>query len=96
MPAYHTMEEIMKKLIVTVVTASLASAGIACAAEKAPAGAELLEKRCSVCHPSARAKSAKKSAAQWDAIVTRMVGKGAKLSGDEKKALVDYLAKTYK
>lgn len=86
----------MKKLIVPVIAASLALTGVAVAAEKAPAGAELLEKRCSVCHPSARPKGAKKNAAQWDATVTRMVGKGAKLTADEKKALVDYLAKTYK
>jgi hypothetical protein len=33
---------------------------------------------------------------QWEATVTRMVGKGAKLTIDEKKVRVDYLSKTYK
>ena len=59
-------------------------------------GATLLEERCSVCHPSARPKSKAKTPEQWEATVTRMMGKGAKLSEDEKKVLVDYLGKTYK
>jgi cytochrome c5 len=58
--------------------------------------AKLLEERCSVCHKSDRPKAAKKSMADWDKTVTRMVGKGAKLSEPEKKSLVEYLAKTYK
>lgn len=88
----------MKKGLLAVVVASIGFAGICFAAEKAPAidGAELLEKRCSVCHPSAKPKAAKKSKEQWEATVTRMMGKGAKLSADEKKALIDHLAKTYK
>ena len=59
-------------------------------------GATLLEQRCSVCHPSARPKSKQKTPEQWDATVTRMMGKGAKLTPDEKQILVDYLSKTYK
>ena len=86
----------MKHLIIGTIIAGVTVSAPALAAEKAPAGAELLEKRCSVCHPSARAKGAKKSAEQWDATVTRMMAKGAKLSAEEKKALVDFLAKTYK
>ena len=59
-------------------------------------GATLLEQRCSVCHPSARPKGAKKTPEQWEATVTRMMGKGAKLSAEEKKVLLDFLSKTYK
>jgi cytochrome c5 len=59
-------------------------------------GATLLEQRCSVCHPSARPKSKQKTPEQWDATVTRMMGKGAQLTPEEKKVLVDYLSKTYK
>ena len=59
-------------------------------------GATLLEQRCSVCHPSARPKSKQKTPEQWDATVTRMMGKGAQLTPDEKQILVDYLSKTYK
>ena len=59
-------------------------------------GAALLEERCAVCHPSARPKSKQKTPEQWDATVTRMMGKGAQLTPEEKKELIDYLSKTYK
>lgn len=88
----------MKKGLLCVgMIASVGLSGV-CFAEKVPAakGAELLEQRCSVCHPSARPKGFKKSAKEWETTVSRMVGKGAKLSNDEKKTLVDYLSKTYK
>lgn len=86
----------MKKILALISAVSLF--GFAGAAVAAPAidAAKLLEERCSVCHPSARPKAAKKSTAEWDKTVARMVGKGAKLSDPEKKALVEHLAKTYK
>jgi hypothetical protein len=59
-------------------------------------GATLLERRCSVCHPAAKPKSAQKTPEQWEATVLRMIDKGAKLNAGEKKVLVDYLGKTYK
>ncbi len=59
-------------------------------------GATLLETRCSVCHSADRPKQAKKTADQWNQTVTRMMGKGAKLTEAEKTVLLDYLAKTYK
>jgi cytochrome c5 len=58
-------------------------------------GAMLLDTRCSSCHPSTRAKQAKKTLDEWNQTVTRMIGKGAQLTDAEKTALVDYLAKTY-
>jgi cytochrome c5 len=58
-------------------------------------GATLLESRCSVCHSADKPKQAKKTADQWEQTVSRMIGKGAKLTAVEKAALVDYLAKTY-
>ena len=61
-----------------------------------PDGAALLEERCSVCHPSSRPKSKQKTVAEWETTVTRMMGKGARLSETEKKVLVDYLGATYK
>lgn len=86
----------MKKMMSLAAALTIAIPVVSFAADKPAVGAELLEKRCSVCHPSARPKSFKKSAEQWEATVTKMMGKGAKLSADEKKTLVDYLAKTYK
>jgi mono/diheme cytochrome c family protein len=62
----------------------------------APAdGAALLNERCTVCHSLDRVTSKKNTAAQWTQIVSRMVGKGAELTSEEQKVLVDYLAKTY-
>lgn len=86
----------MKKSVAMVSTMSLVGFAAAAVAAPAPDGAKLLEERCSVCHKSDRPKSAKKSKADWEKTVTKMVGKGAKLSDAEKTALVDYLAKTYK
>ncbi len=59
-------------------------------------GAALLEERCSVCHPSARPKSKQKTPEQWESTVKRMMGKGARLTEEEKDVLVEYLSKTYK
>ena len=61
-----------------------------------PDGASLLEERCSVCHPSSRPKSKKKTPEQWETTVNRMMGKGAKLTEQEKVVLLDFLSKTYK
>jgi mono/diheme cytochrome c family protein len=58
-------------------------------------GAALLQERCSVCHSTDRVTQAKKTKAEWDTTVTRMVGKGAQLSDAEKQILVDYLAANY-
>jgi hypothetical protein len=79
------------------IIAAVAVSGYAFA-EKAPAPnpAELLEQRCSVCHPSSRAKGVKKSPEQWAATVKRMQGKGAKLNDIERKSLEEYLSKTFK
>lgn len=84
-----------KSLSVVTVVSLLGFAGSAFAAA-ALDGAKLLEERCSVCHKSDRPKAAKKSMSDWDKTVSRMMGKGAKLSAVEKKALVEHLAKNYK
>lgn len=59
-------------------------------------GATLLEERCSVCHKTEIPKNARKSRAEWDSTVERMIAKGAKLSPEEKKVLVRYLSRVYK
>lgn len=59
-------------------------------------GAALLEERCSGCHPSSLSKAKKKTPRQWQATVSRMKHKGARLTEDEMKVLVDYLSETYK
>jgi len=58
--------------------------------------AALLEERCGVCHRTDIPKNARKSKRDWNECVTRMIARGAVLSPEEKKALVSYLARTYK
>jgi len=58
-------------------------------------GATLLQERCTKCHTLSRVESAKNTSAEWGSIVDQMIGKGAKLSSDEKALVVDYLSVTY-
>ena len=57
-------------------------------------GKALFEKKCSVCHGTERATSKHKTAEEWGKTVERMRTNGAKLSEDEAKAVVGYLANT--
>ena len=59
-------------------------------------GETLVEERCGTHHDLARVQNAKKTEAEWEANVKRMVGKGAQLNADEQKAVIEYLAATYK
>lgn len=63
------------------------------AQEKAAA---LLEERCSGCHPTSLTESKQKTPKQWQATVSRMINRGARLTDEEKKVLVGYLSETYK
>ena len=86
----------MKRTLSVFVTLSaLLAASYSFAAAK-PDGASLLKERCGSCHAVSRVAEAKKSKTEWDKTVTRMMGKGAKLSAEEQSALVTHLAKTYK
>lgn len=87
----------MKKLLFLFVVSVFALSTIPTSIVRAETeGANLLEERCSVCHPSARPKSKQKTPEQWETTVNRMMGKGARLSEEEKTTLLDYLSKTYK
>lgn len=59
-------------------------------------GAALLEERCSGCHPVALTTSKHKTPKQWQATVSRMKHRGARLTEEELKTLVDYLSETFK
>ncbi|WP_020677900.1 hypothetical protein [Geopsychrobacter electrodiphilus] len=85
----------MKKIILGSIVLVLGLSGLGMAATSED-GASLLDSRCSVCHSADRAKEAKKTEAEWDATVSRMMSNGAQLTPAEKKTLVDYLSKTYK
>lgn len=66
-------------------------------AEEPPAidGATLLEERCTQCHDLERTTQKRKTREEWEQTVVRMVNKGANLTEDEQKILIDYLAETY-
>jgi hypothetical protein len=58
-------------------------------------GEALLAERCTECHSLGRVQGAKKSEAEWQSTVQRMVGKGAGLTQEEQAAVVAFLAMTY-
>jgi mono/diheme cytochrome c family protein len=58
-------------------------------------GETLVNEKCARCHGLDRVQGARKSAADWEATVSRMQGNGLKITDAEKTAIVDYLAKTY-
>jgi len=58
-------------------------------------GSTLLQERCTVCHNLSRVERAKHTPEEWQTTVNRMVGKGAKLTSDEKTLLIEYLSTTY-
>jgi hypothetical protein len=63
-----------------------------CSATPVADGATLQNTRCAGCHSPQRGDTTSKTRDDWDQTVTRMIGKGAKISAAEKTVLVDYLA----
>jgi hypothetical protein len=55
----------------------------------------LLQQNCTRCHNLDRVTNSRHTAQEWQAIVERMVGKGAQLSPDQIPVVVNYLAATY-
>lgn len=68
--------------------------GIGCQATPL-SGAALLEARCNQCHTLAPVEVARKTPQEWEATVYRMIGKGARLSDDEARQMVEFLSETY-
>jgi len=79
----------------TAVAALLAVSGCSSRNSSIDAAA-LLEERCGICHKVDIPKSARKSKREWSETVTTMIAKGAKLSAEEKKILINYLARVYR
>lgn len=59
-------------------------------------GKTLLETRCVSCHSLAKVVNQHGDASQWQQVVTAMVNRGAQLTTDEQKVLVQYLADNFK
>ena len=58
-------------------------------------GEALLKGRCTECHSLSRVEQARKTEADWQKTVQRMVGTGAALNEEEQAAVIKYLAETY-
>ena len=58
-------------------------------------GANVVEGGCVLCHGLDRIVDTKRAAAQWPAIVHRMVEIGAPLDDDQTKQVIDYLRTNY-
>ncbi len=61
-------------------------------ADSHESGEGLVSKKCTVCHGLSRVQDADKSRDEWEGTVQRMISFGARVSGDEKQVVVDYLA----
>ena len=58
-------------------------------------GREILEGPCAECHGSEEVQGRAWTAEKWKAVVGQMVNKGATLSDEETKTLIDYLARNF-
>jgi hypothetical protein len=58
-------------------------------------GKALVESKCTVCHPMSQITTQKKDQAGWQTTVERMVGKGAQLTADQQKLVVEYLVSAF-
>lgn len=53
---------------------------------------DIIEKRCTVCHSINRVYSGKKSKAEWEITVDRMISYGAQLNQDERETVIKHLS----
>ena len=58
-------------------------------------GKDLVAQRCALCHGLDRVAMAKRSPAEWDAILTRMSFLGAPLDGQDRKLIRAYLGANF-
>lgn len=65
------------------------------AAPPSGAGLDLINQRCVFCHNTAQIFSQRKTPEGWSATVEQMANRGAEVSPEEMKVIVDYLAKNY-
>jgi len=59
-------------------------------------GETLVTQHCVDCHTLDRVKTAKKSEEAWRTTVERMIQQGARLSPEEKEAVIKYLAENFR
>lgn len=71
---------------------SLASPVFAGQSPEVTAGAQTMQKLCSACHKPEMITASRRTRAQWEDVVEKMISKGVKGTDDELAAVVDYLA----
>lgn len=59
------------------------------------AGVEVVQSRCTVCHPPAMITAKRHTRQQWSDVVDQMINKGAQVSDEDYEVIVSYLARTY-
>jgi hypothetical protein len=84
---------------VLVLTGAIGAAALAASAssQAPPApppgpGLDLINERCGFCHTPAQAIGVRKTPANWATVVQSMIDRGAELSPEEQKIVVDYLS----
>jgi cytochrome c5 len=65
------------------------------ASNQDPPGKALFETVCSNCHELNVTTDQRKSRADWQATVDKMIAHGAPMTSDQAAQITDYLAKTY-
>jgi len=61
---------------------------------EAPAGKEILQRRCFQCHAASMWTSLRQDRKAWEGVLYRMVGRGALWTEAEIAAMADFLAQT--
>ena len=76
-------------------TPAAPAAGAAVATPPPGPGLDLINEHCKFCHVTAQVFAKKRSAEEWNAVLQVMVDRGAELSPQEEKGIMDYLTTNY-
>lgn len=88
-------------LLATATFLTVAVVGVSAIAADAPPppppgpGLDLINQRCIFCHNTVQIFSQHKTPEAWSATVEQMANRGAEVSPEEMKTIVNYLAKNY-
>jgi competence protein ComEA len=58
-------------------------------------GRQIVAKTCRLCHDISHVTASRRTAAQWEYVVSMMISLGAPLPEDKKGVVVDYLTKNF-
>ncbi|MDE1918271.1 MAG: hypothetical protein KGJ57_20780 [Sphingomonadales bacterium] len=58
-------------------------------------GLDLINQHCKFCHATSQVFMKKRSPEEWDAVIQMMIDRGAELSPEETKVVMDYLTAHY-